>query len=108
MNSDFGSLIKELNDIDNHTTDKDILTHYMVNKKSNSKKTDLSNIINFVIVYIQNNEIYFKYEPTFWNKVLIFGIIGTKKEQTKLKKDLGKIINKLGGKLNILLKGKKK
>jgi len=84
--------------------DGDILAHYMITKKLNSKKTDLPGIINLVIAYIQNNEIYFKYEPTFWNGVLIFGIIGFKQDQNKFKTDIEKIIDNLGGKLELTTK----
>ena len=82
----------------------DILINYVVNKKENfSDKINMELLINCIYVYIQNTPIYFKYEPTFYLGVLIFGIIGFKKEHIKLQKILGSDIDKLGGKLSIVL-----
>lgn len=56
-------------------------------------------------MYIQNTEIYFKYEPTFVNSVLIFGIIGFEEDHEKLQKILGKDIQSIGCKLQELQRG---
>lgn len=82
----------------------DILIHYMVTKQET--KVDIEKIIQFIITYVQNHLVYFKYEPTFYNNVLIFGLIGFKREHKKLQKRIGSDITKFGGKLNIL-KGEK-
>lgn len=80
---------------------KDILVHYMVTKIEN-KEVDIEKIIQFIITYIQNHPIYFKYDPSFYNKVLLFGVIGFKKEHIKLQKRLGSDITKFGGTLTVL------
>jgi hypothetical protein len=68
---------------------------YKIIKNEGAGKVDMEILCNHVIHYIQNNEIYFNYEPTFFHGVLIFGIIGLKKDHKKLKKELGKIISDL-------------
>jgi hypothetical protein len=82
---------------------KDILIHYMVTKKEN-EKTNIEKIIQSIIVYIQSNPIYFEYEPKFVNNILIFGIIGFKRDHVKLQKRLGDYISYFGGNLKILTK----
>lgn len=82
---------------------KDIIVHYFVNKQENiNHEINMKLVISCIYVYIQNHEIYFKYEPKFVNNVLIFGIVGFKKDHIKLQKVLGSDLNKLGCKLNIL------
>ena len=78
----------------------DILAHYMVHKKEN-QKTDILTIIRLIINYVQNNKVYFKYEPTFWQGVLIFGIIGYQEDHDKLKELLGTDIDRFGGVIKI-------
>lgn len=80
---------------------KDILIHYMVTKKEN-EQANIKKIIQSIMVYIQSNSIYFKYEPKFVNNILIFGIIGFKRDQVKLQKRLGDYISYFGGNLEIL------
>lgn len=83
---------------------KDILIHYIVSKKEDfPKEVNMELVINCIYVYIQNTPIYFKYEPRFINQVLIFGIIGFKRDQKKFQKVLGSDLNKLGCKLIISL-----
>lgn len=83
---------------------KDILINYMINKKETfPDKINMELLINCIYVYIQNKPVYFKYEPTFCYSILIFGIIGVKKEHIKLQKVLGSDIDKLGGKLSVFL-----
>ena len=74
----------------------DILIHYIVHKKEGTKKIKIKTLIHSIITYIQTHEVYFKYEPDFYAGVLIFGIIGLKKDHNKLKKNLGKIFDRLG------------
>lgn len=87
---------------------KDFIAHYMVKKKESAKKTDIEAIIKLIFVYIQNKDIYFEYEPTFFKGVLIFGIVGFKKDHDELKRVLGADIDKLGGTIEINLYKEKK
>lgn len=80
---------------------KNVLIHYMVNKKENTE-VDTKLVISCIYTYAQNKPIYFEYEPTFYNDVLVFGIIGIKREHLKLQKVLGSDLIKLNCKLNIL------
>jgi len=75
---------------------KDIIKNYMVLPKEYHKAPiDMKILIECIYSYIQNNEIYFKYEPSMYKSVLIFGIVGFKKNHKALKRDLGKNINDL-------------
>ena len=83
---------------------KDIVIDYHVLK--NSEKVNVTEIVKSIYRYIQTHEIYFKYEPSFVEGVLIFGIVGYKEDQEKLQNELGPILNGLGAKLDILLERK--
>jgi hypothetical protein len=77
---------------------KDILKHYMVSPKENriSKKPLKTEVLlKCIYVHIQNNEIYFKYEPTFYKGIIIFGVIGFQSDHDTLKKILGNAIGNL-------------
>jgi hypothetical protein len=82
---------------------KDILVHYKVTKQANYKqKVNMELLIGCIYTYIQNTPIYFKYEPNFVNSILVFGIIGFKRDHVKLQKRLGSDIKKLGCDLTII------
>ena len=87
--------------------EKDILVHYMVYKKEKTSKPKMNIVIQSIYMYIQNHEIYFDYEPTFNNGVLLFGIVGFKKDHTKLKEELGDLLNKSDCQLKVLQNSKK-
>jgi hypothetical protein len=84
---------------------KDILVHYKVTKQADySQQVNTELLISCIYTYIQNTPIYFKYEPNFVNSILVFGIIGFKREHMKLQKRLGSDIEKLGCSLSIISK----
>jgi len=82
-------------------TESDIEIHYMVTKKVNTKVV-VSEVINLIYAYVQNKEVYFKYEPHFHEGVLIFCIVGFQSDHKELQKLLGKDINKFKCELEIL------
>lgn len=79
---------------------KDITINYMVTKKENSKP-NMKKLIKRIYHYIQNNEIYFKYEPKFYKGILIFSIVGFPSDHTKLQKILKNRIKTLKCELKV-------
>ena len=84
---------------------KDKIVHYMVTKEPNSKPR-MKLVVGVIYAYVQNKEVYFKYEPRFHDGVLIFGIVGYKKLQKDFQKMVGGDLKKLGCKLDISTGGK--
>jgi len=90
------------------TTQKDIVQHYMVTKilpKELTKK-QVAKMINTIINYIQTTEIYFKAMPRFYKGVLLFSVVGFKKDHARLLKKLGGRLNKLNCKCEKIGKSK--
>lgn len=78
----------------------DILIHYIVTKKEH-KKINMKKLIKMIYRYVQNHEIYFKYDPTFYEGVLLFGIVGFQKDHDALQEILGNNVIKLNCNLTI-------
>lgn len=75
---------------------KDITKNYIVHPiKNEHVPIDMEKVIRKIYAHIQNNPIYFSYEPKMYKGVLIFGVVGFKKNHAKLKKSLGKTLNKM-------------
>lgn len=72
----------------------DVHVRYMVVKQEGTNP-NMELLIRTIRKYIQNNEIYFSYEPTFYKGVLLFSIIGFQDEQDNLLDVLGSDIKKL-------------
>lgn len=84
-------------------TSKDIVIHYQITKIPETK-ADVPKIIQTVIHHVQIREIYFIYDPNFWQGVLIFGIKGFPQDQENFFLTVKDAISKLGGDLSIIKK----
>jgi len=73
---------------------KDELGHYIVSKDT-VEKVDMEKIILTITSYVQNNEVYFKYNPHFYAGSLIFGVMGLPSEHKNMEKLLRKEIKLL-------------
>ena len=82
--------------------EKDLIIDYMVTKIPNFE-INAGEICLAVVNYIQNNEIYFHYNPHFKDGCLIFGVVGFKSAHTKLQLELTNSLNELGVELSVLL-----
>ena len=70
----------------------DFVYHYIVYKAVDNVSIDMDTLIKTIVGYVQSHEVYFKYDPSFFNGTLIFGIVGYKSDQDALRKSLhGKI-----------------
>ena len=72
----------------------DYVYHYIVNKKSNAP-VDMKALITVIVAYIQTHDVYFKYTPQFVEGVIIFGVIGYKKDHTELQNTLCETLSEL-------------
>lgn len=92
---------KALSDIfsEDEIQTEDIIITYMVTKESDSSP-NMEALINVIISYVQNSEVYFKSVPGFVHGVLVFTIVGTKEEHDKIKFFLADDIKKLECKLS--------
>lgn len=97
-NSRIGKLIKSIFEEAREDYPDDIDIIYTVTKKEGSYP-DTKLLINCIITYVQNSEIYFKKNIGFVHGVLVFAIVGEEKEHKKLQDILGKDIEKLDCKL---------
>jgi hypothetical protein len=79
----------------------DILIDYKVTK--DSELPNMKNIMGSIYNYVQNNPVYFSYEPSFVNGVLIFGIVGLKHNHVNLQRMMGANISASGGKLEVMV-----
>lgn len=79
----------------------DIIIDYKVVK--DSELPDMKKIIHSIYKYVQNNEVYFKYEPKIIDGVLIFGIVGFRHKHNNLLKIMGNDVRESGGKLEIMV-----
>lgn len=81
----------------------DIVIDYSVSKVEGSFVIDMKAMVQSIYTYIQTHEIYFKYEPSFVEGVLIFGIVGFKDDHEKLLSELGQSLKEHGVELKVLL-----
>lgn len=75
---------------------EDVKVHYYITKKSEDSLKSIDAVINIVIAYVQNHEIYFAYDMGFVDCVLVFGIIGYESDHRRFQKLVGKDLDKLG------------
>jgi len=73
---------------------EDKVVNYMVTKNSGAIPK-MEQLIFTVTEYVQTNEVSFKFNITFYDGVLLFGIIATKEDHRRLYKALSKQLAKL-------------
>lgn len=74
----------------------DITKNYIVHPVKNEHgPIDMEKVIQKIYAHIQNNPIYFSYEPKMYKGVLIFGVVGFNKNHSHLEKHLGKALKKM-------------
>jgi hypothetical protein len=81
----------------------DYIGHYMAAKQEGTTEVDMEQMINAIVAYIQNHEVYFTYEPQFFEGVLIFNVVGYKRDHILFTKAMEQILEHFGCKLGTLL-----
>ncbi len=79
----------------------DIVVHYMVSKKEDTIDVNTSLLVSSIYKYVQNREIYFKYDPKFFKGVLLFGIVGFPHDHEAFQEVVGGDVKKLNCNLKI-------
>lgn len=96
-------IVKKVLDETKHVPmdEKDVLCHFMLIKAHEKKPFKLRRAIRALYTHVQKNPIYFKYEPQFYEGVIIFGIVGYQEEQDKFMKFVGKKLHKFNIKMEL-------